>query len=82
MVMRALETIHTQDLDDILSAARLCLCDKMTSTQVHMFRASFGALFCEVGAHFIYRYVAYEENKHKVPEVLANIAIELEARGA
>lgn len=81
--MRDLHTIHTQELSDVISAARICFfCDPRTSTQTQMFKASFGALFCELGAHFVHRYAAYDENKSKVPEVLANIALELEARAA
>lgn len=81
--MRDLNNIQTQELSDVLSAARVCFfCEPRTSTQVQMFKASFGALFCEPGAHFVHRYAAYDENKSKTPEVLASIAIELEARAA
>ncbi|PMV89389.1 MULTISPECIES: hypothetical protein [unclassified Pseudomonas] len=76
-----IEGMHTQDINDVLSAGRLCLCDKVTSTQTEMFRASFGGVI--VGGHkpFGEKLDAYTANKHRVPEVLAALAIELERRG-
>lgn len=78
--MKALNTINTQDLNDILSAARLVLTEQ-NATFNEMFRAAFGALFCNVERPlFGDKITAYEDNKSKVPQVLADIAIELDAR--
>lgn len=78
--MKTLNTIHTQDLNDVLSAARLVITES-NATFNDMFRASFGALFCkEERPLFGDKITAYEANKENVPQVLAEIAIELDAR--
>jgi hypothetical protein len=76
-----IESMHTQDISDVLSAARLCLCEKKTSTENEMFRALFGGLFVGGFKPFGEKLDAYTANKHRVPEVLANLAVELERRG-
>lgn len=78
--MKALNTVCTQDLTDILSAARLVITEQNTTFN-DMFRASFGALFCNVELPlFGDKVTAYEANKNNVASVLADIAIELDAR--
>ncbi|MQT73325.1 MULTISPECIES: hypothetical protein [Pseudomonas] len=76
-----IEAMHTQDINDVLSAGRLCLCDKVTSTQTEMFRALFGGVIVGGSKPFGEKLDAYTANKHRVPEVLADLAIELERRG-
>lgn len=71
---------HTQDLQDVLSAARLRFTDSWNATICDMFRASFGGLFCNNGAMFGEKIDAYDANKGNISEVLAEIAVELEAR--
>ena len=73
--------MHTQDIDDVLSAARLCLCDNVTNTQTEMFRSLFGGVIVGGSKQFGERLDAYTANKHRVPEVLAALAIELNRRG-
>lgn len=78
--MKALNEVCSQDLHDILSAARLVRTEP-NSTYSDMFRASFGALFCTVERPlFGEKLDAYEANKHKVVDILADIAVELDAR--
>lgn len=77
-----IEGMYTQDISDVLSAARLCLCEKVTSIQTEMFRAAFGGLFAGGSSAFGDKLDAYNANKHQVPAVLSALAIELERRGA
>lgn len=80
--MKNIQTMFTQDISDVLSAARLCLCEKTTSIQAEMFRGLFGGLFLEgFRPSFGDRLNAYNDNKHRIAEVLANLAEELERRG-
>ncbi|TCV51611.1 hypothetical protein [Pseudomonas sp. 460] len=76
-----IEGMHTQDISDVLSAGRLCLCDKVTSTQTEMFRALFGGVIVGGAKPFGEKLDAYTANKHRVPEVLAALVVELERRG-
>lgn len=76
-----IEELHARDINDVLSAGRLCLCDKVTSTETEMFRALFGGLFVGGSKPFGAKLDAYSANKHRVPEVLAALAVELERRG-
>lgn len=76
-----IEGMHTQDINDVLSAGRLCLCDKVTSTQTEMFRALFGGVFVGGSKPFGEKLDVYAANKHRVSEVLAALAVELERRG-
>lgn len=75
-----LTEVHAQDLDGLLAVARLRFTDAWDAIYSQMFRASFGALFCEVGASFGEKLDAYDANKSKVAEVLASVASELDAR--
>lgn len=79
-ISERIEGAHRQDLDDVLAAARLCFSERKTDVTVNMFRASFGALFCDGGSKFGDRLHAHEQHKHQVPEVLSAIAMELDAR--
>jgi len=76
-----IEGMHTQDISDVLSAGRLCLCDKVTSIQTEMFRALFGGVIVGGSKPFGEKLDSYSANKHRVPEVLAALAVELERRG-
>lgn len=76
-----IQNLHTQEISDVLSAARLCLCEKKTSTENEMFRALFGGLFVGGFKPFGDKLSAFDANKHRVPEVLADLAVELERRG-
>lgn len=80
--MKALTKVHTQDLNDILTSARMMFCEVKTSIQVDMFRSMFGGLFCEDGASFGDKISAYENNKASVPSTLGLIAVELDFRAA
>jgi hypothetical protein len=75
-----IETMHTQDIEDVLLAARACLCDDRTSIDSEMFRALFGGVI--IGGHELFgeKLNAYNANKHRLPEVLAALAVELERR--
>ncbi|KAA0946195.1 hypothetical protein FQ186_26060 [Pseudomonas sp. ANT_H14] len=76
-----IKAMHTQDISDVLSVGRLCLCDKVTSTETEMFRALFGGLIVGGSKPFGEKLDAYTANKHRVPKVLVDLAIELELRG-
>ncbi|GAB0080083.1 hypothetical protein I4I80_24140 [Pseudomonas syringae pv. tomato] len=76
-----IEGMHTQDIDDVLSAGRLCLCDTVTSIHTEMFRSLFGGVIVGGSKPFGERLDAYTANKHRVPEVLAALATELKRRG-
>lgn len=76
-----IQAMHTQEIDDVLSAGRLCLCEKVTSIQTEMFRALFGGVIVGGNKPFGEKLDAYTSNKHRVPEVLADLALELERRG-
>lgn len=70
----------TQDLDDIMGSARLCMSEKSSSVFVEMFCAGVGRLYCEPGATFLDAYSAYRANQNDHPMVLAFVAEELERR--
>ena len=76
-----IEGMHTQDINDVLSAGRLCLCDKVTSTQTEMFRSLFGGVIVGGSKPFGEKLDAYTANKHREPEVLVALASELKRRG-
>ena len=76
-----IKAMHTQDISDVLSVGRLCLCDKVTSTETEMFRALFGGLIVGGSKPFGEKLDAYTANKHRVPKVLVDLTIELELRG-
>lgn len=76
-----IKDLHTQDISDVLSAARLCLCDKVTSIQTEMFRSLFGGVIVGVHKSFHEKLDAHAANKHHIPTVLAELAVELERRG-
>ena len=75
-----IQAMHTQDINDVLSAARLCLCDRVTSIQTEMFRSLFGGVIIGVFESFGAKLDAYKANKHRAHEVLADLAAELERR--
>ena len=75
-----IEGMHTQDFNDVLSAGRLCLCEKVTSTQTEMFRSLFGGVIVGGSKPFGEKLDAYTANKHRVPEVLVALASELKRR--
>jgi len=76
-----IQAMHTQDISDILSAARLCLCENPSSIHREMFRALFGGVFVGVFKPFGEKLDAYKANQHLIPQVLAALAEELENRG-
>ena len=81
--MNRIATAHTQDLADVLAAARVFFfSDRKTSIQSEMFRAAFGGLFCAGGSAFGDKLSAYDANKNRVPEVLAEVAAEIDRRAA
>lgn len=78
--MRAMNEIHSQDLNDVLTSARMMFAENKTSIDAQMFRAALGGLFCEEGAAFGDKLTAYESNAALVPEILIDIAVELDRR--
>lgn len=76
-----IQNMHSQEILDVLSVARLCLCEDRTSIETEMFRASFGGVIIGGFKPFGEKLDAYAANKHRVPEVLAELAAELERRG-
>ncbi|WP_219096283.1 hypothetical protein [Pseudomonas sp. UMAB-40] len=77
-----LQTMHTQDISDVLTAARILFgSETVTDTHSEMFQSSFGGVVLGVRKSFNERVAAYEANKHRVPEVLAELDAELLRRG-
>ena len=79
--MNNIKEMHTQDISDVLSAARLCLCENPSSIHLEMFRALFGGVIIGVFKPFGEKLDAYKANQHRIPQVLAALAEELEDRG-
>jgi hypothetical protein len=76
-----LQAMHTQDISDVLCAARIFFgSETVSATHSEMFRSSFGAAILGERKSFNERVAAFEANKHRVPEVLAELNAELESR--